>query len=311
MSFRPTAIEWCAHTWNPATGCYHDCSYCYARNQAKRFSGHHYQCAAAECTFNAYWRAGDTRIIQDDDAQYLYDPERSEDGGVLMVQERPRFTLDAPLKYRTKNWKLINAPYPFGFCPTLHRYRLGDPAKHKKPAIVFVGSMCDLFGEWVPDEWIKLVFAACAAAPWHTYLFLTKNPVRYLELAQKRLLPSGNNYWFGASVPDQKELSGAFYVFRKLKTQTGASTFLSMEPLLFDALFSDASKFKHVDWVILGAMTGPKAKKNRPQPDVVRSIVWQADGADVPVFMKDSLIPIVGEVGMRRERPVGIGRVVQ
>jgi protein gp37 len=58
------------------------------------------------------------------------------------------------------------------------------PAQKKKPANISVCSMADLFEEWVPDEWIKEVLAACAAAPWHNYMFLTKNPERYPRTAE-------------------------------------------------------------------------------------------------------------------------------
>lgn len=70
-------------------------------------------------------------------------------------------------------------PYPFDFAPTFHQYRLGEPAAWTKPRTIFVCSMADLFGDWVPDEWIKQVFEACEAAPQHRFLFLTKNPTRF------------------------------------------------------------------------------------------------------------------------------------
>jgi protein gp37 len=59
--------------------------------------------------------------------------------------------------------------------------------------------MADLFGEWVPDEWIEEVFKACAAAPRHRYMFLTKNPKRYHELMKNGCLPLESNYWYGFS----------------------------------------------------------------------------------------------------------------
>ena len=80
-------------------------------------------------------------------------------------------------------------PYPYGFAPTFHRYRLGDPASKTKGKTIFVCSMADLFGSWVPTKWIVDVLDACLAAPQHRYLFLTKNPKRYLELDEMALLP--------------------------------------------------------------------------------------------------------------------------
>lgn len=83
--------------------------------------------------------------------------------------------------------------------------------------------MADLFGSWVPDEWIEEVFAACERAPQHTYLFLTKNPKRYLTLAGK--LPAKANMWYGttATTPDENFFwRGALH------------TFVSIEPILRD-----------------------------------------------------------------------------
>lgn len=64
-------------------------------------------------------------------------------------------------------------PYPYGFVPTLRRYSLNKYEK-KKGRTIFVCSMADLFGSWVPDSWIEEVFAACDKAPQHNYIFLTK-----------------------------------------------------------------------------------------------------------------------------------------
>lgn len=75
--------------------------------------------------------------------------------------------------------KIKATPYPYGFEPTLHRYRLGQPQNTKEPQTVFVCSMADLFGRWVPTSWIVEVLDACRKAPQHRYLFLTKNPARF------------------------------------------------------------------------------------------------------------------------------------
>ena len=89
--------------------------------------------------------------------------------------------------------KIKATPYPYGFEPTLHRYRLGQPQNTKEPQTVFVCSMADLFGRWVPTSWIVEVLDACRKAPQHRYLFLTKNPARYLELDHLALLPHGEH----------------------------------------------------------------------------------------------------------------------
>ena len=292
MPFNLTDIEWCTHSWGPVSGCLHGCPYCYARAQVRRFAGRYYEGVGVQ--HRGYREEGPGQLICDEDVQYLYDPKRSEDGGIFIAQPQPHFMLDAPLPYQTKAGKMISAPYPFGFCPTFHAYRLEDPVRHKQPARVFVGSMCDLFGPWVPDEWIERVFAACEAAPQHTYMFLTKNPARYLELEENGLLPDKGNMWYGSTVtgPDMQSAWSKRH-----------NTFVSVEPLLAPILLEDQPWHALPDWIIIGAMTGPGAKKKQPEREWVRWIVQDADMKGIPVFMKESLLPIMGEAGMRREYP--------
>lgn len=113
-------------------------------------------------------------------------------------------------------------PYPYGFKPTLHRYRL-DEYTNKKGRNIFVCSMADLFGEWVPDSWIDEVFKACEKAPQHNYLFLTKNPERYIKSEKEKRLPWADNFWFGSSVT---RLSDKYAWF----TEEKFHWFLSVEP---------------------------------------------------------------------------------
>lgn len=189
-----------------------------------------------------------------------------------------------PMYHETKNGKWAIAPYPFGFRPTFHRYRLDEPQHHKKPQRIFVVSMGDLFGPWVPDEWIVSVFDACKKAPQHKYMFLTKFPKRYVELARKKLLPILDNFWYGQSAS-----SGRVPAFLGPYHQ-----FLSAEPL-FDVV--DPWGF---ELVIIGAETGNRKGKITPTEDMVFSTV---DNSMCRVFMKDSLVPIIGEERMLRQMP--------
>lgn len=257
-----TKIEWCDSTWNPVTGCKHDCPYCYARRIADRFGG--------------------------------YDKS---DGGVTTYNPLPRAELHQSLTVTRKNGKTVNSPYPFGFEPTLHKYRLDEPKQKTKPQTIFVCSMADLFGVWVSDEWIEEVFAACEKAPQHRYLFLTKNPARYLELAKAGKLPRRENMWYGSTTttPDTP-----YFVAE------GYNTFLSIEPLLEPFGGGKAEAFARLGeprWIILGAMTGQGSRKHRPEKSWVDEIAEAADIGEAAVFMKDSLLPIMGEKNMRREFP--------
>lgn len=163
----------------------------------------------------------------------------------------------------------------------------------KKPQNIFVCSMADLFGQWVPLRWIIEVLDACEAAPQHQYLFLTKNQSRYLELDKLALLPYGKNFWYGSTVTGID--MGAIY-----QREEEVNTFWSMEPLLGPVDMEKAEGLPQ--WIILGAMTGPGAKKYLPAKKWVREIVTACEWYGIPVFMKDSLLPVWGD-GLLRQFP--------
>lgn len=240
-----TKIDWCDATFNPVTGCLHDCEYCYAKRIAHRYVG---SCGS--------------------------------DGGSHILDEPFN---GSPLHIAS------NEPYPFEFDPTFHRYRLDIPAHWKRPRTIFVCSMADLFGEWVPDEWIREVFDACAAAPQHRYLFLTKNPARYSQLVKNGIvMPNTIEWWYGYTVDGLRELPD--------HRPIGWHTFVSVEPLLRapDAkMLEDIAK---TSWIIVGAETGNRKGKVIPEKAWIDQIVHKAQSAWMtPVFMKESLREIMGD----------------
>lgn len=247
-----TKIEWCDSTWNPVTGCYHECPYCYARSIATRFAGKY-----------------DKKVKKPD------------------IVELDKPVMDGFGK---------RMPYPTAFIPTFHKYRLNE-YKDKTGRTVFICSMADLFGKWVPDSWIELVFEACSNAPQHKYLFLTKNPERYLELADTGKLLKGDNIWYGTTVPTPE----TEFFWGK-----GFNTFMSIEPILEP--FGDDNKHlnsEYTQWVIVGAETGKRKGKVIPDKSWIDEIVSICIRESIPVFMKDSLLPIMGEENMIREFPWG------
>jgi len=185
-------------------------------------------------------------------------------------------------------------PYPYGFEPTFHRYRLDEPKKWPKAKTIFVCSMADLFGDWVPDEWIKEVFKACQEAPQHTYLFLTKNPKRLCDMAGAGKLPEDDNFWYGSTL----DCKNAKYYPGRITDHT----FLSIEPLR-EYMDAGLGSFGSAEWIIIGAETGNRKNKVVPEKEWIENICAAADLTQAAVFMKDSLVPIVGEEHMRRELP--------
>lgn len=173
-------------------------------------------------------------------------------------------------------------PYPFNFEPTFHKYRLNE-YQNKKGRNIFVCSMGDLFGEWVPDEWIEEVFMACEKAPQHNYLFLTKNPKRYEKILDRYMPP---NMWFGWSQ------TGPLGNKCDFTTHHSVKTFISIEPLLKP--FKEFH-IKGIDWVIIGAETGHRKEKVIPERIWIEDIVNECKKVGIPVFMKSSLSGIWGE----------------
>lgn len=249
-------IEWCDYTWNPITGCLHGCDYCYARRQTNRFKGELYPnkvYAIENCSLKLYKSTGHGFYENHD----IEKPVKNKEGRIV--------------------------PYPFGFKPTFHRYRLDEPKKLKRSSRIFVVSMGDLFGEWVPDEWIEEVFKACEAAPQHTYMFLTKNPVRYAELCHKGILRDKENFWYGTT----RTTSFTSSFVKPKGDNTKYSTFFSIEPLQKAWEVNPYGWFDSTQWVIVGAQTGTGAKP--PKPEWVQSIIDQCRAAGVPIFLKNNL----------------------
>lgn len=246
-----TKIDWCDSTWNPVTGCLHGCEYCYARNIAHRFGGF--------------------TELEDTDLDY----EKICESNIVEIEK--------PLKYLNGKGKTGKSAYPFFFKPTLYRYKLNEPQKWKKGRNIFVCSMADLFGSWVPDNWIEEVFAACEKAPQHNYLFLTKNPKRYEKILDRYMPP---NMWFGWSQ------TGPMGDKCNFSTHHSIKTFISIEPLLEP--FKEFH-IKGIEWVIVGAETGRRKDKVVPERKWIEDITKECERNGIPIFMKSSLAEIWGE----------------
>ena len=208
-------------------------------------------------------------------------------------------------------------PYPYGFAPTILRYKLYEPQRWKQPRNIFVCSMADLFGDWVPDEWIKAVFDACDAAPQHRYIFLTKNPRRYTRMANAHLvaewnkkhpdkphtrtaefeniipLPVRDNWWYGSTLDNNRAL--------RFQGDFKWNSFTSIEPLT-EFMDMGLGSFGTDKWTIIGAETGNRKGKVIPKREWIDNILDAASITGMKVFMKESLRALMGD-DFRQEFP--------
>jgi protein gp37 len=165
--------------------------------------------------------------------------------------------------------------YRNGFKLTLQPDLLEAPLRWRRPRLIFVNSMSDLFHPLTPASFIREVFDVMGRASRHTFQILTKRADRLADLATE--LPWHRNVWMGVSVENVD------YVERidRLRSVPAAVRFLSLEPLLGPL---PGLRLRGVDWVIVGGESGPYS---RPMDgDWVREIREQCRRARVPFFFK-------------------------
>lgn len=165
--------------------------------------------------------------------------------------------------------------YRNGFEVTMHEDVLEEPLKWKKPQVIFVNSMSDLFHEKIEFSFVERIFDVMARCPQHIFQILTKRSKRLKRLQAKLTWPP--NVWMGVTV------ESATYQFRinDLRNSNAAVKFLSLEPLLGPLPKLDLSG---IDWVIVGGESGPGA---RPMDEAwVLQIKRQCDRQKVPFFFK-------------------------
>ncbi len=155
-----------------------------------------------------------------------------------------------------ERWRGIEGhPYERGFDLQLWPSRLQKPASWRKPKMIFVNSMSDLFHKNVDREFIDRVFDAMEAADWHVYQILTKRSSLMHNYVRRRYgnAPVPLHIWLGVSVEDAKCKSRIGHL-RKINSD---ARFISFEPLLGPIGDVDLSG---IAWAIVGGESGPRAR---------------------------------------------------
>jgi len=167
-------------------------------------------------------------------------------------------------------------PPDVGFFPHFWHERIREPVSRRKPDRIFVSSMGDLFGDWVPVEWWREVFDVVRQCPHHIFQFLTKNPKRLKEVN-----PWPYNCWVGVTAIDQEMFDEAV---RHLKEVEAETKFVSAEPLLGPIRMEEKPDIK---WLLIGAQTGRMPMQ--PVNGWVDGLLNDAHHWRIKVFCKDNL----------------------
>jgi len=189
----------------------------------------------------------------------------------------------------------FNTAYNKGFDEHYWRpHQLKNPLKVKDPAGIFVGSMADLFGHWVPREQICQVMDVMREADWHIFQTLSKFPIRLSEFN-----PFPDNVWVGVSLPAghlMSETGGARALsayLRHMTTIEAKTRFMSIEPLWFDVApifeaWLEENESLPFEWVIIGAASNGR-KIFQPKEEWTASLIELLDNQNIPIFFKGNL----------------------
>ncbi len=172
-----------------------------------------------------------------------------------------------------------NHPFATGFDLTLRPERLDQPLKWRRPRLIFVNSMSDLFHKDVPWDFVDKVFDTMEEARWHTFQVLTKRSSLMATYLERRygVGRGPRHIWCGVSVEDAAAVARLGHIRRA----AAGTRFLSIEPLLGAMGLIDLSG---IDWVIVGGESGPGARPIRLE--WVREVRDQCLAQNVPFFFK-------------------------
>ncbi len=169
--------------------------------------------------------------------------------------------------------------YPNGFEPTFYKEALESPLRLRKPSRIGVGWVGDVIGYGLVYK--EEIYSTIRQCPQHTFLFLTKNPEQLKEWGS---FPDNCDVGITATNTDM-----AVEGMTALAEIEARVKFMSFEPLLSRILLT-ANGLSGLDLVIVGAQTKPTVY---PEIGWVQGIALACTKADIPLFLKDNLKPLL------------------
>ena len=170
-------------------------------------------------------------------------------------------------------------PFETGFDLTLRPERLSQPLSWRRPRMIFVNSMSDLFHKDIPTEFVDAVFQTMEMADRHVFQILTKRSSLMRDYVRRRY-GSGRaprHIWCGVSVEDNKAAAR----IQHLREAPVSTRFLSVEPLLGPVGDMD---LEGISWVIVGGESGPNARPMKSDWVIEIRNLCERDG--IPFFFK-------------------------
>ncbi len=163
-----------------------------------------------------------------------------------------------------------------------HKEKYKWSSEYKKTKGIFIGSMHDIFGDWVPNQWIEMILQEVRLSN-NRFYFLTKNPARYLEFDFPK------NCWLGVTVTEFEDI---YKIGILLNYNHKGIKFVSYEPMLEKINLN--YRIYRTDWLIIGPMTknGRIVKEYQPKKEWIEEIVSETRRLNVPLFMKNKLSKI-------------------
>ena len=170
------------------------------------------------------------------------------------------------------------SPYSkWGFEPHFYPERLAEPLLKKESLIIGLSYMGDMWGDFIPAEWIEQTLDMCKQAHWHRFLLLTKNPKRFGEFE----IPQ--NCWCGTSI-DGYDKANNDRSFDLWHSSMISRKFISLEP--YTGYFPIMSCLYTFNWLIVGGLTGKGA--TRPHKLSVDEIIMECGKRELPLFLKSN-----------------------